>query len=151
MSQNSQKKHLCWSFCWNLFFKKVSGLRSETLKETQIPFFSYRFCGILSIATRKNIVWKLARSYCLCYCKIFSLVPDPTGCTKKTFTKKWSADFYKIESSLLRPARANFKVLVTKLDEVQSKGTKIRIKMNIPPGIYKETQSCRTKSIEIGV
>ena len=51
----------------------------------------------------------------------------------------------------IRSARANFKVLVTKLDEVQSKGTKIRIKMNIPPDIYKETQSCRTKSIEIGV
>ena len=40
---------------------------------------------------------------------------------------------------------------MTKLDEVQSKGTKIRIKMNIPQDIYKETQSCRTKSIEIGV
>ena len=28
------------------------------------------------IVTRKNIVWKLACSYCLCYCKTFSLVPD---------------------------------------------------------------------------
>ena len=35
-----------------------------------------------NIVTRNNIVWKLARSYCLCYCKIFSLVPDSTECTK---------------------------------------------------------------------
>ena len=30
----------------------------------------------LNIVTRNNIVWKLARGYCLCYCKTFSQVPD---------------------------------------------------------------------------
>ena len=33
----------------------------------------------LSRVTRNNIVWKLARGYCLCYCK----TPDSTECTKK--------------------------------------------------------------------
>ena len=36
----------------------------------------------LNIVTRNNIVWKLVRSYCLCYCKTFWLVPDSTECTK---------------------------------------------------------------------
>ena len=35
-----------------------------------------------NIITKNNIVWKLARGYCLCYCKTFSLVPDSTECTK---------------------------------------------------------------------
>ena len=47
-------------------------------------------------------------------------------------------------------AGANFKVLVTKLDQVESKRTKIKTEINIPPKIYKK-QSCRTESIEIGV
>ena len=28
-----------------------------------------------------NIAWKIARGYCLCYCKTFLLVPYPTECT----------------------------------------------------------------------
>ena len=36
----------------------------------------------LSKVTRNNIVWKLVRGYCLCYCKTFSLVPDSIECTK---------------------------------------------------------------------
>ena len=28
------------------------------------------------MVTTKNVVWKRARGYCLCYCKTFSLVPD---------------------------------------------------------------------------
>ena len=40
------------------------------------------------IVTRKNIVWKLACSYCLCYCKTFSLVPDFTGCIKNVLLKR---------------------------------------------------------------
>ena len=39
------------------------------------------------IVTRNNIVWKLARGYCLCYCKTFSLVPDSTECTKNFLPK----------------------------------------------------------------
>ena len=34
-----------------------------------------------NIVTRNNIVWKFARGYCLCYSKIFSLVPGSTKCT----------------------------------------------------------------------
>ena len=45
------------------------------------------------IVTRKKIVWKLARGYCLCYCKTFLLVPDFTGCTKIFVTKKCSPLF----------------------------------------------------------
>ena len=41
------------------------------------------------MVTRKNIVWKLQRDYCLCYCKTFSLLPDPTQCTK-IFTVHYS-------------------------------------------------------------
>ena len=40
-----------------------------------------------NIVTRNNIVWKLARSYCLCYCKTFSLVPDSTERTKNFLPK----------------------------------------------------------------
>ena len=46
----------------------------------------------LIIVTRNNIVWKLARGYCLCYCKTFSLVPDSTECTKNFLSK--SAVYY---------------------------------------------------------
>ena len=41
----------------------------------------------LIIVTRSNIVWKLARGYCLCYCRTFSLVPDSTKCTKIVLLK----------------------------------------------------------------
>ena len=39
------------------------------------------------MVTRRNIVWKLARGYCLCYCMTFWLVPDPTECTQKNLPK----------------------------------------------------------------
>ena len=41
----------------------------------------------LNKVTRNNIVWKLARGYCLCYCKTFSLLPDSTECTKNFLPK----------------------------------------------------------------
>ena len=47
----------------------------------------------LIIVTRNNIVWKLVRGYCLCYCKTFSLVPDSTECTKTFVTEKCSTLF----------------------------------------------------------
>ena len=47
----------------------------------------------LCIVTRNNIVWKLARGYCLCYCKTFLLVPDSTECIKFVFTKECSTLF----------------------------------------------------------
>ena len=53
--------------------------------------FSFPFK--LNIVTRNNIVWKLARGYCLCYCKTFSLVQDSTECTKIFVTEKCSALF----------------------------------------------------------
>ena len=42
---------------------------------------------------KKYIAWKLARGYCLCYCKTFSLVPDSTECTKNYFTEECSILF----------------------------------------------------------
>ena len=42
----------------------------------------------LVVVTRNNIVWKLARGYCLCYCKTFLLVLDSTECTKIFVTEK---------------------------------------------------------------
>ena len=45
------------------------------------------------IVTRNNIVWKLARDYCLCYCKTFSLEPDSTECTEIFVTEMWSTLF----------------------------------------------------------
>ena len=51
-----------------------------------------RFLGVILdecitwiIVARNSIVRKLARGYCLCYCKTFSLVPDSTECTKFLF------------------------------------------------------------------
>ena len=46
-----------------------------------------------TIFTRKNILWKLARGYCLCYCKTFLLVAEPTEC-KKSFTEECRRDFF---------------------------------------------------------
>ena len=40
------------------------------------------------IVTRNNIVRKLIRGYCLCYCKTFLLVPDSTQCKKKIYYQK---------------------------------------------------------------
>ena len=51
--------------------------------------FSFNVVHI-SIVTRNNIVWKLARGYCLCYYKTFSLVPNSTGCTKSIFIEECS-------------------------------------------------------------
>ena len=53
---------------------------------------TFRICEKLieNIVTRNNIVWKLARGYCLCYCKTFSLVPDYAECTK-LFTEECSS------------------------------------------------------------
>ena len=44
----------------------------------------------MKIVTKNNIAWKLARGYCLYYCKTFSLVPDFTECTKIFVTEKCS-------------------------------------------------------------
>ena len=45
----------------------------------------------LLIATRNNIVWKLARGCCLCYCETFSLVSDSKECEFFFFTEEKSA------------------------------------------------------------
>ena len=46
----------------------------------------------VTIVTRNNIVKKLARSYCLCYCATFSLVVDSKECTM-FFTEECSTLF----------------------------------------------------------
>ena len=53
----------------------------------------------LNIVTKYNIVWKLARGYCLRYCKTFSLVPDSTGCTEMFFTKSAVHYLYHLKSN----------------------------------------------------
>ena len=54
---------------------------------------SLQICAFLpNINTRNNIVFRLARR-CLCYCKTFSLVPDPTVCTEVFFTEVCSTLF----------------------------------------------------------
>ena len=63
----------------------------QLLPEAAVPWCSvaklfldqpYSISNILeTIVTRNNIVWKLARGCCICYCKTFSLVPDSTECT----------------------------------------------------------------------
>ena len=55
-------------------FGRLAGYTKIQLKEHTTGYYT-------SIVTRNNIVWKLARGYCLCYCKTFSLVPDSTECT----------------------------------------------------------------------
>ena len=50
----------------------------------------------LTTTTNKKQRQKGARrteGYCLCYCKAFSLVPDPTKCTKIYVTEKSSTSF----------------------------------------------------------
>ena len=65
--QTTSKVNSKWQFCFSLFWG------------TEL---------IVNIVTRNNIVWKLARCYCLCYCKTFSLVPDFTGCIKNVLLKR---------------------------------------------------------------
>ena len=67
----------------NTKFKAVSKSKLPSLESTIIVM-------ILNIVTRNNIVWKLLRGYCLCYCKTFSLVPGSTECTKSFITEKCS-------------------------------------------------------------
>ena len=55
-------------------------LLSETFLRVNFHFATF-FMGF-TIVTKNEIVWKLARSYCLCYCKTFSLVPGSTECRK---------------------------------------------------------------------
>ena len=56
----------------------------------------YRTFSIPIIVTRNNIVWKLARGYCLCYCKTFSLVPGST----KNFLRKCAVHYlYHLKSN----------------------------------------------------
>ena len=52
-----------------------------------------------SVVTRNNIVCKLARGCCLCYCKSFSLVPDSTECTKFFLPKSAVHYLYHLKSS----------------------------------------------------
>ena len=54
----------------------------------QFVTINFTFFLSVSIVTRNSIVWKLARGYCLCYCKTFSPVPDSTECTKIFVTEK---------------------------------------------------------------
>ena len=53
----------------------------------------------VNIVIRNNIVWKLARGYCLCYCKTFSLVPDSTECTKILLRKSAVHYLYHLKSN----------------------------------------------------
>ena len=58
-------------------------------------YSSYKLCDIekkvlVRTFSQEITVWKLARGYCLCYCKSFSLVPDSTECTKIFVAKKCS-------------------------------------------------------------
>ena len=52
-----------------------------------------------TMVTKNNIVWKIARGYCLCYCKTFSLVPDSTECIK-LFLPKYAVHYlYHLKSN----------------------------------------------------
>ena len=82
------------SIQWTNFGLKC--LLTLTTLECYISIYISNFIIFLleiTIVTRNNIVWKLARGYCLCYCKTFSLVPDSTECTKIFVTEKCSALF----------------------------------------------------------
>ena len=92
----------------NLFFsKKTHDLLRSTIARSE----SESYCACVHVAlpqrsgkrwaptqyftivTRNNIVWELARGYCLCYYKKFSLVPDSTQWTKSFATEKYSTLF----------------------------------------------------------
>ena len=82
----------------NSDFKRIFPLSGESTfhghRWTSCLFCCLLCCSVAScIITRNNIVWKLARGYCLCYCKTFALVPDSTECTKVFVTKKCSTLF----------------------------------------------------------
>ena len=75
-----------------------------------------------NIVTRNNIVWKLARGYCLCYCKTFSLVPDSTECT--IFLQRSAVHYsYHLKSNIIGQRKTNLKLSCTQLILVNSKLT----------------------------
>ena len=100
---------ICWSFTSTMivsqFFLRKSHVEPSSQRKYpsfKMNFFhedaafessSFEIILNLAIVTRNNIVWKLARGYCLCFCKTFSLVPDSTECTKNFVTEKYSALF----------------------------------------------------------
>ena len=51
------------------------------------------------IVTRNNIVWKLERGYCLCYCKTFSLVSGSTSVQNLFLLKSAVHYLYYLKSS----------------------------------------------------
>ena len=53
----------------------------------------------LKFSIHRAIVWKLARGYCLCYCKTFTLMPDSTECTIFFLPKRAVHYFYHLKSS----------------------------------------------------
>ena len=61
---------------------------NQTLNIENFTFFFHNAIVLFTKVTRNNIVWKLARGYCLCSCKTFLLVLDSTECTKKFFTEE---------------------------------------------------------------
>ena len=67
-----------------------AGQRSITANLRSLTAHTYHVMIIVTIVTRNNIVSELARGYCLCYCKTFSLVLDSTECTKNFVTEKCS-------------------------------------------------------------
>ena len=58
---------------------------------SELGFYKKVHLKSQSMVTRNSIVCKLARGYCLCYCKTFSLVADSTECAKIFLTEKCSA------------------------------------------------------------
>ena len=66
-------------------------VEEQELKVTTITIFV--FCDSYNVVPRNSIVWKFARGYYLCYCQIFSLVPDSTECTNYFFLPMCSTLF----------------------------------------------------------
>ena len=75
------------TFSQELFYRKFSNMCFKHFNARKYYYGrtsaneNVKKMACVSIVTRNNIVWKLAHSYCLCYCKTFSLVPDSTECT----------------------------------------------------------------------
>ena len=87
-------------FVWKTAYHEItSNTKSSLILFCKFLFFICFLFRCLNHSPRNNIVWKLTRGYCLCYCKTFSLVPDSTECTKNFLPKSVVDYLYHLKSN----------------------------------------------------
>ena len=87
-------------FIWKTAYHEItSNTKSSLILFCKFLFFICFLFRFLNHSPRNNIVWKVTRDYCLCYCETFSLVPDSTECAKNFLPKSVVDYLYHLKSN----------------------------------------------------